>query len=138
MLDATERVRARLGADLHDGLCQHLAGTAFFARALAARAQDDSPAARESIVKLAELIDEAVEQARAAAIGLVPPALRDRPLADLLEDLVQRMSSGATPPFVSTSIESFGRPSIRHCSSTELRKRACPTLSDTPPRATSL
>jgi len=90
VVDAMERTRARLGQDLHDGVCQQLAGTAYLARA-ELKLQPPSAGVPVGVLKkLAELIEEANRQARTVALGLYPPALSDRPLADVLGNLARQ------------------------------------------------
>lgn len=80
VLDATERARARVGRELHDGLCQHLAGIA-----LMARAQATNPASEEMV----RLLDDGVAQARQLALGLYPATLANLGLEGALEELIR-------------------------------------------------
>jgi signal transduction histidine kinase len=72
LLDVSEREQRRIGQDLHDSLCQHLAGTA-----LAAQVVSDKVAAGRKIdardaANVVELIEEAIALARGMAKGLHP------------------------------------------------------------------
>jgi signal transduction histidine kinase len=84
-VEAMETMQVRLGQELHDGVCQQLAGTAFYARAELRGREDGVPP--DSVGRIAELVEDAAQQARSVALGLYPAALTDRHLADVLSDL---------------------------------------------------
>ena len=84
VLEATERARTSVGRELHDGLCQHLAGVALLARA---RARD--PETNE----LAQLLDDGVAQARELALGLYPATLANLGLTGALEEVVRHVET---------------------------------------------
>lgn len=86
-VEATEALQVRLGQELHDGVCQQLAGIAMFARAEQRGAQGGSPVSAEAVEQIASLVEDANQQARAVALGLYPAALTDRSLSDVLGDL---------------------------------------------------
>ena len=75
ILEAGAGEQRRIGQDLHDGLCQQLAGIAFatevLSKKLAARAAPEAG----SISKIGEMIDQAITQARNLARGLQPVTL---------------------------------------------------------------
>jgi signal transduction histidine kinase len=85
--EVTERERRRLGHDLHDSLCQHLAGTALAAQVL--RAKLNSKLADEALEagKLVGLIEEGIDLTRSLARGLFSPDLERGGLAAALEGL---------------------------------------------------
>lgn len=71
VLEITERERRAIGHDLHDGLSQHLTGTALVAQALgAALAARSAPEAPE-VGKIVALIEQGIEQTRSLAKGLL-------------------------------------------------------------------
>jgi signal transduction histidine kinase len=72
LLEVSDREQRRLGQDLHDSLCQHLAATAFMTRALAERVKSAKTIKPEEIEKIAGLINEGVTEARMVARGLHP------------------------------------------------------------------
>ncbi len=91
ILEISDREQARIGQDLHDGLCQHLVGTAFAVQHLAQRL----PARTAQYVaigveRIGKLIDEAIEQARTMARGLYPVKLESDGFMAALEDLAMR------------------------------------------------
>jgi PAS domain S-box-containing protein len=93
LIEAGDRERERIGRELHDGLCQNLAGiaalSATLARKLAAR---DDPAATAA-ADLTVLMQQAVGDARDLARGLNPPGLAQMGLAMTLEALAANVGA---------------------------------------------
>ncbi len=87
-----EKERVSIGHDLHDGLCQHLTGTAYVARILAddLRMKNDPLAA--SALRVLTLIDEGVAQTRHLAKGLLLTAVEADGLVVALEELAATAS----------------------------------------------
>lgn len=93
ILDISDRERRRIGQDIHDGLCQHLAGTAFAAKALEQTlATSDSPRVAD-VREIARLINEAITEARHIAQGLSPVELEPQGLMRALEQLAVSVSN---------------------------------------------
>ena len=84
VLDANERAQSRVGRDLHDGLCQKLAGLALLART---RADDPD---RDEFVRL---LDEGVQEARQLALGLSPTTLTNLGLSGALEEVIRQIET---------------------------------------------
>lgn len=88
ILEISDREQARIGQDLHDGLCQHLVSTAFSANdlreELAANARPEADAAN----RIAASLDDAITQARQLARGLYPVRLETDGLVMALQELV--------------------------------------------------
>jgi signal transduction histidine kinase len=93
ILAVADHEKERLGRELHDGLCQSLAGIAALSsalsRKLAASAQPDPTAAAYEIVRL---LNEAIREARDLAHGLGPIGLNGVGLARGLEILTRNVS----------------------------------------------
>jgi signal transduction histidine kinase len=70
LVAAADSERRRIGEDLHDGLCQHLLSTALATQTLAAKLSARSLAEAEDASGIAELLGEAIAQARDTARGL--------------------------------------------------------------------
>ena len=87
ILAISEREQRRLGHDLHDDLCQRLAGIEFLthrlASDLAARSAAGAPQAKE----IAQMVQRAMTQTRELARGLSPVRLEAEGLADALREL---------------------------------------------------
>jgi signal transduction histidine kinase len=90
VVEVADRERRRLGRELHDGLCQSLAGIAALSsalsRSLAASAQPGPAAAANEIVRL---LNEAIGEARDLAHGLSLIGLNGAGLAGGLETLAR-------------------------------------------------
>lgn len=78
----------RIGQDLHDGLCQHLAGIEFRTSVLADQLASH-PRAQREIVKIGELIREGARQARMLSRGLSPVSLEAEGLMSALKELTE-------------------------------------------------
>jgi signal transduction histidine kinase len=93
VLQIADREKERLGRDLHDGLCQSLAGIAalgtVLSRSLAASAQPGPAAAADEIVRL---LNETITEVRDLAHCLGPVSLNDTGLAGGLETLARNVS----------------------------------------------
>jgi two-component system CheB/CheR fusion protein len=87
ILAISEREQRRLGHDLHDDLCQQLAGIEFLTQRLASdlarRAAPGTSPARE----IARMVQRAMTQTRELARGLSPVRLEAEGLADALREL---------------------------------------------------
>jgi len=92
LLETSERVQRRIGYDLHDGLCQHLTGTALAGHVLGQKlAVQSLPEAAEA-ARLVELIEEAIELTRTMARGLHPIEVQAGRLADNFRELAVNAS----------------------------------------------
>ena len=80
------REQRRIGQDLHDGLCQHLAGIEFRTEALARDLAGD-PAVQEEVATIGALMRDGVRQARMLSRGLVPVELEANALMSALAEL---------------------------------------------------
>jgi signal transduction histidine kinase len=93
ILAIADREKERLGRELHDGLCQSLAGIAALSsalsRSLAANGQPGPAAAAEEIVRL---LNETIGEARDLARGLGPIGLKGGGLCSALETLARSVS----------------------------------------------
>ena len=90
ILHAGEREQRRIAQDLHDGLGQILAGTAYLTSALQKKlAAKSLPEAQES-GRILEVINEAIAQTRSLARGLHPVEPEPNGLMAALESLAAR------------------------------------------------
>jgi PAS domain S-box-containing protein len=87
ILEISDREQARIGQDVHDGLCQQLIGVAFAAnslqQALGSEIHPQSPTAQ----RLCRLLDEAITESRRVCRGLYPVRLEAEGLGPALEEL---------------------------------------------------
>lgn len=93
ILDISEREQARIGQDLHDGLCQHLAGLAFMARSVANQAQHGKGIDKQELSSLADLVQQGLVLARQMSRGLYPAVLVERGLGAALSELATMAST---------------------------------------------
>jgi signal transduction histidine kinase len=93
ILTISEREQRRLGHDLHDDLCQQLAGIQFLsqtlARDLAAKASPRAAQAKE----IAQSVQQAMGQTRELARGLSPVGMEAEGLMEGLRQLAARTST---------------------------------------------
>lgn len=87
VLRVTEQERRRIGQDLHDGLGQMLTGIGLICRNVARSMAQDGHAQAETITEIADLIQEADQQARALSRGLMPIELERNGLNEALNRL---------------------------------------------------
>ncbi len=87
LLSISDAEQQRIGADLHDGLGQHLTGIACLAAALRDRLQQAAPEQAQQASLIATLVNEAIAQCRALSRGLCPVQLENTGLPSALEDL---------------------------------------------------
>jgi PAS domain S-box-containing protein len=87
ILEISDREQARIGQDVHDGLCQQLIGAALKAnsleQSLAAQQRPEAAGAR----KICGVLDEAITESRRVCRGLYPIRLRTEGLVPALEEL---------------------------------------------------
>lgn len=89
ILEARESEQARIGQDLHDGLCQQLVATAFSAGLLQRSLEGKSAPEAVEAARIARSIDQSIGQARDIAKGLHPVPLEEEGLETALRDLAR-------------------------------------------------
>jgi signal transduction histidine kinase len=87
IVGASEREQQRIGADLHDGLCQYLAGIACVTGSLRDDLSERFQPESETAAELHELLRDAIVQARNIARGIAPVHMDEAGLASALEEL---------------------------------------------------
>lgn len=87
ILGISERERAAIGHDLHDGLSQHLTGTALVAQALETKLAPRQPQEAAEVQKVVALIEQAIEQTRRLAKGLLLAEVESSGLVNALSEL---------------------------------------------------
>jgi len=91
LLAISGREERRIGQDLHDGVCQQLAGIEFRNSVLVQQLAKDEKAKAEAML-IGELIRDATRQARFLAKGLSPVQLDANGLMSALEELASNAS----------------------------------------------
>jgi len=93
LLEVSERERRRLGYDLHDGLCQHLTGTALAVQVLREKlVRRKLPEARDAADAIA-LVEEGIELSHRLAKGLQPVDMQAGGLMQALQDFASATAS---------------------------------------------
>jgi len=87
ILEVTDREQRRIGQDLHDGLCQQLAGIELMSRVLEQRLAAKSKADSASAAEIAGHVREAIGHTRLLARGLSPVTLESEGLMAALQEL---------------------------------------------------
>ncbi len=87
VIETSNRTMQRIGQDLHDDLCQHLAGIAMLASVLRGGLSDS--AAVSSIDKIGNLLEDSIVRAKQIARGLYPAGLEEHGLVAAVEELVE-------------------------------------------------
>jgi len=92
LLEASEREQRRIGHDLHDGLCQHLTGTALAGQVLGQRLTEKFLPEASSANRIVELVEEAIDLTRILARGLHPAEMQADRFADNFQELAASTS----------------------------------------------
>ncbi|HXC99530.1 MAG TPA: PAS domain S-box protein [Verrucomicrobiae bacterium] len=92
ILEISNREQRRIGHDLHDGVCQQLAGIALMMASLADQLEEKSLPESVQTEHIGTLINEAIVQTRGVARGLFPVRLEEHGLALSLEELAGNSS----------------------------------------------
>ncbi len=87
ILEISDRERRRIGHDLHDGLCQHLAGIELMSQVLEQKLTPQSRDAAKRAGQIAKNVRAAIGQTRSLARGLSPVTLESEGLASALHEL---------------------------------------------------
>ena len=105
----SEREQRRIGQDLHDGLCQHLAAIGFAAKSLADDLEKCERPETTAAQEIEALLKEAVIEARDLARGMFPVQMDAAGLSAALEGLAATTSRLTATKVVFTEI---GEPHI--------------------------
>jgi signal transduction histidine kinase len=92
LLNISEREQRRLGQDIHDGLCQHLTGTAFAGQVLAQNLRAQGSTQAQSAARVVQLIEDGITLSRNLAKGLNTVQLTSDGLMEALEDFASNTS----------------------------------------------
>lgn len=96
ILSAADRERRRIERDLHDGAQQRLVALGIRLELAGDLVEADPTKAARRLRELARDVDDAVEEVRSLAHGLVPPLLVERGLVDALREVAAASPLTAT------------------------------------------
>jgi signal transduction histidine kinase len=91
ILDISEREKGRIAQDLHDGLGQHLTGVAFLSKVLERKLTEKSAPDASDAAKIARLVNQAINQTRELARGLLPVESGPKGLMSALQHLASEV-----------------------------------------------
>jgi signal transduction histidine kinase len=92
ILEVSEREQRRIGRDLHDGLCQHLTGTALAGQVLREKLGAERPGEAADVNRIIELIEEGILMARDLARGIHPVDMEAEGLMAAFQELAANIS----------------------------------------------
>jgi signal transduction histidine kinase len=92
ILEISNREQRRIGHDLHDGVCQQLAGIALMTSTLADELEEKGVPESTEVDKISGMINEVIGQTRGVARGLFPVRLEEHGLVVALEELAANAS----------------------------------------------
>jgi PAS domain S-box-containing protein len=92
ILEISNREQRRIGHDLHDGVCQQLAGIAFLTSTLAEELAEEGAGSSAQAEKISGMINEVIDQTRGVARGLFPVRLDEKGLVAALDELAANAS----------------------------------------------
>lgn len=93
IMQVSERERHRIGRDLHDDLCPHLIGIEALSKVLAGQIEHKGIPGIDLLIKIRELIQEAIDKTRRLSHGLCPVNLLDRGLEASLTNLADQIQT---------------------------------------------
>ncbi len=89
ILEISDLEQARIGQDIHDGLCQQLVSLAFDANSLRTELSGQRRPAAKKAQRIADCLDQAITETRHLSRGLFPVRLETEGLPSALEELVK-------------------------------------------------
>jgi signal transduction histidine kinase len=92
ILEISNREQRRIGHDLHDGVCQQLAGIAFMTSTLADELEEQGASESSQAERISALLNRVITQTRGVARGLFPVRLEENGLMSALEELAANAS----------------------------------------------
>lgn len=92
VLEISDHEQARIGQELHDGLCQQLVSLAFDANSLEQQLTQARRPEVSTAHRVAEFLDRAITEARQLSRGLFPVRLEAEGLSSALEELANSTS----------------------------------------------
>jgi signal transduction histidine kinase len=98
ILRVSEYERQRFGLDLHDDICQRLAGIAIYASAVSTRMRVDGAKEADVMDEISSMVDETLQQTRMYAHASFPVELQEIGLDSILRSLCERTAKQTAKP----------------------------------------
>jgi len=92
VMEISDLERRRIGHDLHDSVCQQLAGLSFMTSTLAEELEDKGLPESGEASRISGLLNEVIDETRSVARGLFPTRLEENGLVVSLEKLAANSS----------------------------------------------
>jgi signal transduction histidine kinase len=92
ILEVSEREQRRIGRDLHDGLCQHLTGTALAGQVLREKLESRLAPEAADAARLVKLVEDGISMARDLARGTYRADMEAQGLTAALRELTANVS----------------------------------------------
>jgi two-component system CheB/CheR fusion protein len=92
ILEISNREQRRIGHDLHDGVCQQLAGIALMSSTLSDDLDEQGAPQAAQADRISALINEVIDHTRSVARGLFPIWLEEHGLGSALDELAENAS----------------------------------------------
>ena len=89
ILEISDREQARIGQDIHDGLCQQLVSLAFDANSLESELLAQRRPEAKKAQRIVKFLDQAITESRQLSRGLFPVRLEIEGLGSALEELAK-------------------------------------------------
>src|SRR5206468_2839338 len=113
ILQVSEREQRRIGRDLHDGLCQHLTGTALAGRVLEEKLAARTLPESQDAANIVGLVEDGILLARNVARGISPVEMEPEGLIAAFQEMTANLNKLSK---VRCVFESDGRISVRDAS----------------------
>ena len=105
--DISKHTMERIGQDLHDDLCQHLAGAALCVSALGYKVSGLSREAADQAEEINRMLVDSISRTKGIVRGLVPLGIAEKGLSAALETLCTELSRSSGIPIEFTGSEAM-------------------------------
>jgi len=107
VVDISKHTMERIGQDLHDDLCQHLAGVSLHVSALRHKIEKNAPETVPTIDSINNLLSDSISRAKGIVRGLLPIGISEEGVSRALEILCLEMSRSSGMTIVFTGNDDF-------------------------------
>ena len=95
VVDISRHTMERIGQDLHDDLCQHLASAALYTSALGFSLKDRVPESLEEVESIKQILADSINRTKRIVRGMVPLGIAEQGLSPALEILCREMAEAS-------------------------------------------